>query len=90
MFENIFLIAVFATVVLIGLCIASLLYRIPAVRKGLDYLLREDNTEHVCAWCKSTYDSHGNVLRKLSEVEYNKFESHGMCKECRETQRGNL
>lgn len=82
MFENTFLIAVFTTVCLAVLCIASLLNRIPVVRKCLDYLLNVNNTIHVCAWCKSTYDRRGKVIRKLSETEYNKFVSHGMCKEC--------
>lgn len=39
----------------------------------------------VCAWCRCEYNKHtGLQLRKLSDEEYSKIVSHGVCKGCGE------
>jgi len=43
--------------------------------------------ESVCAWCRSEYDRDtGERLRKLTDAEYSKVKSHGICLPCREEQ----
>lgn len=43
----------------------------------------------VCAWCKSIMDEHGNIVKKLSDKNYDNMSksdnvSHGICNECTE------
>lgn len=39
--------------------------------------------ESVCAWCRSEYDTKtGERLRKLTNAEYDRIKSHGICNEC--------
>ncbi len=43
-----------------------------------------------CAWCKHTYDSTGQPVKKLTEEEFTKTRfdgsSHGICKVCKDKQ----
>lgn len=45
--------------------------------------------KHVCAWCHYEYISAGR-LRKLSDKEYAKVDSHGVCPLCSEEMRKQL
>lgn len=41
-----------------------------------------DNQERVCAWCRHEFDDTGKPVRRLSDEEYARVTSHGICREC--------
>lgn len=44
----------------------------------------------VCAWCKCSYDHLGDKIALLTEQEYSKVISHGICQECSKTMKAEL
>jgi len=49
--------------------------------------INPDGLDNVCAWCRSTYDPDtGEILRPLSDEEYDQVISHGICNSCRQIQ----
>ena len=40
----------------------------------------------ICAWCHSEYDPTGQPIRKLTDQEYDKVVSHGICNICKDLQ----